>query len=132
MAGEREKRTVSDDETPKPKIEPEAPKTAEPKKGDKVFKLRKMIQAHGEELMELTLREPKASDIMRAGYPIIMKPIAGGGIQLTPDEQKMTNMMVELAAVPPSSIGQMHPADWATVSIWLSSFFGPDWDQVMS
>jgi hypothetical protein len=114
-----------------PAMEAEPPKPTKPEPKSKTFKLREMITAHGEDLTELKLREPRASDIMRAGYPVILRSVSGN-FQLIPDEAKMTAMMVELAAIPPSSVGQMHPSDWATISTWLVGFFVPDWEQAMS
>ena len=41
-------------------------------------------------------------------------------------------IIAELAVIPWSSVGQLHPRDWSTVSAWLTSFFVPDWISCMS
>jgi hypothetical protein len=40
--------------------------------------------------------------------------------------------IAELAMIPWSSVGLLHPRDWSTVSAWLTSFFVPDWDQLQA
>jgi len=97
----------------------------------KVFKLRKPIQAHGETMKELRLREPTARDITKAGFPLTMTQTGVTGLQMVFEEQKMALMMSELAVIPPSSVAQLDPRDWSTVATWLASFFVPDWDQVV-
>jgi hypothetical protein len=115
---------IEDDEQPAP------PKKKEPEI-IKVFKLRKKIMVYGEELEEIKFREPTSKDIMTHGYPIIMRPISGGGLQIVTDEEKMGAMIGALTVMPPSSVGQLHPRDWATISAWLTSFFVPDWDKLL-
>src|SRR5262249_26538129 len=111
--------------------ESETPKTDKPAETPfKTFTLRKAIQAHGDEVKELKLREPTAKDIVKAGFPVIMTQAGVAGLQLAYDEQKMTLMISELAVIPPSSVGLLDPRDWSTVATWLASFFVPDWDQV--
>ena len=88
--------------------------------------LRKPIQANGEELKELTFREPTAGDIERCGNPVIMDVFGGETPKITFDEKKMSAMMCQLAAIPPSSIRSMHPKDWNTAAWTLVNFFMPD------
>jgi tail assembly chaperone E/41/14-like protein len=88
--------------------------------------LRKPIQANGEEVSELVFREPNGGDIERAGNPVIVDVFSGDTIKLTFDEKKMTAMMSRLAAVPPSSIRQLHPKDWNSIAWQLVHFFTPD------
>src|SRR5262245_53201076 len=73
--------------------------------------LRKKVVANGEEVDELTFREPTGGDIERIGCPIVLsvfeaqpKPIYDGAV--------MTAMMAHLAAVPPSTIRHLDPRDW--------------------
>lgn len=88
--------------------------------------LRKPIQANGEEVSELTFREPTGGDIERAGNPVIVDVFSGDTIKLTFDEKKMTQMMSRLAEVPPSSIRMLHPKDWNSIAWQLVHFFTPD------
>lgn len=117
---------------PKRAAPAEEPAPAKPQAVFKTFKLRKEVQAHGDPMIEFKLREPTGADIMRIGYPVVMTPTSGGGMQVVPDHEKMSMMMSALAVVPPSTIGMLDPRDWSTVATWLTGFFVPDWDQIMS
>jgi hypothetical protein len=91
-----------------------------------VVKLRKPIIANGEEVSELKFREPTAGDIERAGNPVNIDFISGDTPKLTFESKSMSAMMSILAAVPPSTIKQMHPKDWNTAAWNLANFFMPD------
>jgi hypothetical protein len=88
--------------------------------------LRKAIQANGEDVTELTFREPTAGDIERSGNPVIMDMVGLDRPQIVFDEKKMSAMMSNLAAVPPSAIRTLHPKDWNTIAWSLVNFFTPD------
>ena len=88
--------------------------------------LRKPIQANGKEVLELSLREPTGGDIERAGNPVVLDIFSGENPKITFDEKKMTAMMSSLAAVPPSSIRQLHCKDWNSIAWQLVHFFTPD------
>ena len=90
------------------------------------YKLRKPIQANGEEVDELTFREPNGGDIERAGNPVLVDVFSGDTVKLSFDEKKMTAMMSRLAAVPPSSIRMLNPKDWNSIAWQLVPFFTPD------
>jgi len=110
--------------------EQEALKAEAPKNGvvsPVVIKLRKPIIANGDEVNELTFREPTAADIERVGNPVNVDMISGDTPKLTFEAKSMTQMMALLATVPPSAIRQMHPRDWNTAAWSLASFFMPDW-----
>lgn len=91
-----------------------------------VVKLRKPIIANGEEVSELSFREPTAGDIERAGNPVNIDFISGDTPKLAFEAKSMSAMMAILAAVPPSTIKQMHPKDWNTAAWNLANFFMPD------
>jgi Phage tail assembly chaperone proteins, E, or 41 or 14 len=92
-----------------------------------VIKLRKSVIANGDEVMELSFREPTAIDIERAGgNPVIIDMMSGDTPKITFDAKAMTQMMGLLAAVPPSTIRQMNPRDWNTAAWQLAIFFTPD------
>jgi tail assembly chaperone E/41/14-like protein len=92
-----------------------------------VLKLRKPVQANGEEVMEIKFREPTGGDIERIGNPVIIDWNEGARVDYKARE--MTQMMALLANVPPSTIRMMHPTDWNTGALKLSNFFMPDPDQ---
>ena len=114
---------MAEDEDVKTETTEDKPK----KKGDAVtMTLRKPIQANGEEVLELNFREPTGGDIERAGNPVVLDIFSGENPKITFDEKKMTAMMSSLAAVPPSSIRQLHPKDWNSIAWQLVHFFTPD------
>jgi hypothetical protein len=84
---------------------------------------RKPIKGNrGEELTQLTFREPTGADIIRHGNPVRID--SDGEIQM--DEKKMTAMMAQLSDVLPPLIGAMHPVDWNSCAYRLRAFFLPD------
>lgn len=91
-----------------------------------VVSLRKPIIANGDEVNSLTFREPTAADIERVGNPVNIDMLSGDTPKLSFDAKAMTAMMSVLAAVPPSTIRQMHPRDWNSAAWTLASFFMPD------
>jgi len=88
--------------------------------------LRKSVIANGDEVKELTFREPTAADIERVGNPVNIDMLSGDIPKVTFDAKAMTQMMALLATVPPSTIRQMHPRDWNSAAWQLASFFIPD------
>lgn len=94
--------------------------------GELKVTLRKPIQANGEEVSELTFREPTGGDIERAGNPVIVDVFSGDTVKITFDEKKMVQMMSRLAEIPPSSVRMMHPKDWNSIAWQLVHFFTPD------
>lgn len=91
-----------------------------------VVKLRKPVIANGDEVNELRFREPTAGDIEKCGNPVSIDFMSGDTPKLSFDAKSMTQMMAMLAAVPPSTIRQMHPRDWNSAAWSLTSFFMPD------
>ena len=93
-----------------------------------VVTLRKVIIANGDEVKELIFREPTAGDIERVGSnPVNIEQVGETGkLKVTFDSKSMSHMMSILAAVPPSTIKQMHPKDWNTAAWELANFFMPD------
>ena len=87
--------------------------------------LRKAIIANGEEVKELKFREPTAGDIDRSGNPVELDMFSDPP-KIKFDAKAMTAMMAALAAVPPSTIKQMHPKDWNTAAWQLAGFFMPE------
>ena len=91
-----------------------------------VIKLRNKIIANGDEVDQLTFREPTAADIERIGNPVNVDLLSGDTPKITFDAKAMTQMMSTLAAVPPSTIRQMKTRDWNSAAWSLASFFIPD------
>lgn len=81
--------------------------------------LRKPIQAHGEELAELTFREPTAEDIIACGYPLQMSDGAA-----TPIAGAVARYISRLAGVPASSVKALSASDFNACMQEVLVFFG--------
>ena len=86
--------------------------------------LRTPIQAHGEEISELTFRPPTSQDLIDIGSPVKLD-MASDPPAISHDERRFAQMMARLAAVPPSSIAKMHHSDFISAEWLLSPFFIP-------
>lgn len=82
--------------------------------------LTRPVQAHGQDVSQLTMREPTGKDIRRIGMPMAI----GEGGAVTILAEPCARYMVELAAVPPSTIDAMPPADFTSCCMAVMSFFG--------
>jgi hypothetical protein len=102
---------------------PDAP---EPKARVKeiVIDLEVPVMAHGEMIKQLKFRRPTGGDIMALGdnYPIHINWQTG---EIRPNPPAMGDMMVTLAAVPPSTIKALDAEDWSTCAHALMGFFPP-------
>lgn len=114
---------MADQKDPQADESPTQPSSAD---GSVVITLRKPIIANGDEVKELKFREPTAADIERCGNPVLLDMLSSETPKMSFDTKSMTAMMAQLAAVPPSTIRQMHPRDWTTTAWSLAGFFMPD------
>jgi Phage tail assembly chaperone proteins, E, or 41 or 14 len=80
----------------------------------------------GDEIRELSFRQPTAGDINRCGNPCRVD--SNGDLQV--DEKKMTMIMANLSGVLSPLLDQMDARDWSTCRWRLQRFFLPDWAQV--
>jgi hypothetical protein len=76
----------------------------------------------GEDVRELSFREPTAGDINRYGNPCRVNQ--EGDVVI--DERKMTFVMAALSGILPPLIERMDPRDWNSCAYRLRSFFLPD------
>lgn len=111
---------------PPPEIEP-SPAELPPLDQDEwpiVVKMlyRPIRNNRGEEVKEVSLREPRAGDINRYGNPIRVNQ--EGDVII--DERKMTFMIAALSGVLPPFIEEMDPRDWNSCAYRLRRFFLPD------
>lgn len=88
------------------------------------MKLSRPIQAHGETLTELTLREPTGKDIRTAGAPYKMEFTASGGQLMHIDTEAVARLISALAGIPPSSVDQLTAKDFNAAQAEVISFFG--------
>jgi hypothetical protein len=76
----------------------------------------------GNELRELSFRQPTGGDINRYGMPVRID--MDGDVQM--DEKKMTLMMTALTGVMTPFLEAMDPRDWSSCAYRLRNFFLPD------
>jgi hypothetical protein len=111
---------------PPPEIEPspaELPPLEQDDEWPIIVVLKKPIRNNrGEEIKELSLREPRAGDINRYGNPVRFNKEG----DIVHDERKMTYMIAALSGILPPFIEEMHPRDWNTAAYKLTRFFLPD------
>lgn len=89
------------------------------------MKLIKPILAHGEEVAELTFREPVPEDVMQIGSPQLLIPSADGesvGIEI---RAKVVGQYISrLASIPMSSVKAMSMSDFNRAQGVVMGFFG--------
>lgn len=76
----------------------------------------------GEEVRELTFREPSGGDINRYGNPVRIDQQGDAII----DERKMTLIMAALSGILSPLLERMDPRDWNSCAYRLRNFFLPD------
>jgi hypothetical protein len=76
----------------------------------------------GNEIRELSFRQPTGGDINRTGMPVRID--VSGDVLM--DERKMTLMMTALTGVMTPFLEQMDPRDWSSCAYRLRNFFLPD------
>jgi Phage tail assembly chaperone proteins, E, or 41 or 14 len=91
---------------------------------DLIVSLDKPIQAHGEELKQIKMREPTVADIEAIGNPVLLD-VMKGDEQIKFDAGRMTLMISRLATIPTSSVRMMSTRDWNTVAWRLVRFLMP-------
>lgn len=87
----------------------------------KIVPLSKPIEAHGESMTELTLREPGGKDIRTFGVPYRIGAEDGSVII---DAASVHRYIAGLAGLPPSAVDTMVPADWTAAMAAVLGFFG--------
>ena len=87
--------------------------------------LRQPITAHGEVLTVLELREPTMGDMQKIhAFPYTVSgDSATGEFDMRPKPQLVGRYIEELAAIPPSSVKQLHPADVFEIGMLMIGFF---------
>ncbi len=76
----------------------------------------------GDEVRELTFREPTGGDINRYGNPVRINQ--DGDVVI--DERKMTLIMAALSGILSPLLERMDPRDWNSCAYRLRGFFLPD------
>lgn len=81
--------------------------------------LSKPIQAHGQEVHEIDLREPDGGDVMECGYPLTI-----GDGEARPNADIVGKLIVRLGGIPLSSVKQLSARDFQACLGGVLSFFG--------
>lgn len=88
-----------------------------------VLTLSRPIKAHGDEVEQITLREPTVKDMIEVGQPFLI--IAGDGETGVRIQNKtVAQYIVRLAQIPMSSVEQMAPTDFTKAQAVVMGFFG--------
>jgi hypothetical protein len=86
--------------------------------------LSKPIKAHGEEVTQLTFREPTPRDLMQLGFPSLIVPSADGGVSGIEVRAKVIGAYIaRLAGIPPSSVEAMSVSDFIACQSEILPFF---------
>ena len=83
------------------------------------FPLRKPIQANGEQVNELELREPTAQDLILIGMPMAFSADGGSEIKMS----SIAKYVSRLAGIPPTSVLEIAPSDLMDLAIEIVGFF---------
>ena len=95
--------------------------------GSTTIQLAQPIRAHGEDVSELTLREPTVKDSMDLGQPFLV--ILGDGDTGIRIQQKVIGQyIVRLAGIPMSSVEAMSLNDFSAAQAVVLGFFGAGGD----
>jgi len=86
-----------------------------------IITLSKPINAHGEEVGELTLSDPTYAQIEKNGMPFF----STDDNEIKVDMKSALRYLPDMAGVPPSSIEQMSPPDLVKAAYGVLSFFMP-------
>lgn len=90
-----------------------------------LIKLSKAITAHGDEVSEITLREPTTKDIIELGLPTLIIPGDDGQSTGVEIRQKVVARYVSrLAAIPMGSVEALSVKDFSLCTAAVMGFFG--------
>lgn len=89
------------------------------------LKLSKPIEAHGNQIDEIELREPLGKDVRKCGLPFTVVQRESGAVGPEYNTEAAAKMISELSGIPPSSVDKMSAADFTAAMDALFGFFGP-------
>lgn len=90
-----------------------------------VITLSKPIKAHGDEVSEISLREPTTKDIIELGLPTLIIPGADGqstGVEIR--QPVVARYISRLAAIPMGSVEALAVKDFSLCTAAVMGFFG--------
>lgn len=77
-----------------------------------VRRLKKPVMAHGEERMQLELREPHTGDMLKYGV-----------LDGTLDGNRTADLIAELSGINPAAVKSLHPSDFFAMQKEIMGFF---------
>ncbi len=89
------------------------------------IKLSKPITAHGDEVSEITLRDPGTKDVIELGLPTLIIPSDDGksaGVEIR--QKVVARYIMKLAAIPLSSVESLSMNDFSRCTAIVMGFFG--------
>lgn len=86
--------------------------------------LSRPIQAHGEEVTELDLREPTGEDVIALGYPYLIVIGDDDSQAMEIRAKVIARYVAKLAGIPPSAINKVSPGDFSRLTGAVMGFFG--------
>lgn len=89
-----------------------------------IVKLSKPITAHGDEVSELTLREPTIADVSEIGYPYLVHTSEEADAVIEMRPRVIVKYVSRLAGIPMSSAQQVSLADLSKLQAVVMGFFG--------
>jgi hypothetical protein len=89
-----------------------------------MIQLRKAIQAHGNEVTEITFREPNGGDVAACGFPFRFTVNDDGTQTVTPEANAITGLIARLGNVPLSAAKALTFDDWMACMGEVFGFFG--------
>lgn len=90
----------------------------------KTFTLSKPILAHGQELSELTIREPDGDDVVELGFPYLIIMGSGDEVGVEIRARIIYGYISKLCGIPLSSAKQLAITDVNALQSVIMSFFG--------
>lgn len=87
------------------------------------MKLSKPIEAHGESVTEIVLREPTGDDIMKCGLPMEAELMEDGSKRGCVNTRVVGAYIALLGGIPPSSVRLLAAKDFAALSNEVQRFF---------
>lgn len=86
--------------------------------------LSKTVKAHGEDVDELTLREPTTEDVIELGLPMLFIPSASGETATELRQSVLARYISRLAAIPMGSVKALSLRDFSRCTGAVMGFFG--------
>lgn len=86
--------------------------------------LSKPITAHGDEVSQITLREPTTKDVIELGLPTLIIPSDDGTPGVEVRQKVVARYIMRLAAIPLGAVESMSMNDFSVCAATIMGFFG--------